>query len=266
MLRSLQPTIHVIFSLFFYLTVFLSTSLDAKIIQVPSLYCLEKHLESQDTWVILDVDEVLLVAEDPILQRLQRPVFWSLFKKYTEGMPKEKQDALMSDIWLQHRYRALEEENARFIRCIQKKGYTVFAVTALPAGKSGNIPKTQDYRWNQLNRLGWDFSRAFSIKDEWVLEDGSQTAILDRGIVYSGKMPKGKAVVLLLERLERKPKRVVAVDDWRKNLESLEEELEPLEIEFLGLELQVEELQNQKIDLEHAEKQFKNLVEKGKWY
>ena len=96
MLRSLQPTIHVIFSLFFYLTVFLSTSLDAKIIQVPSLYCLEKHLESQDTWVILDVDEVLLVAEDPILQRLQRPVFWSLFKKYTEGMPKEKQDAVVA--------------------------------------------------------------------------------------------------------------------------------------------------------------------------
>jgi hypothetical protein len=158
----------------------------------------------------------------------------------------------------------------------KKKGISVYGLTQMDTGPSGSMKRIEDWRYNELNTLGIHFTPEYEgVKDRVVFRGQSKPsqaglvtpAMFYHGIFMTGAFSKGEIVRFVLE--QKKPKRIVLVDDRESHVRDVEKVCQTYGVPFTGIVFRGTEcIQRPAMSDQLAQKvieyQKKGIVE-GKW-
>lgn len=128
----------------------------------------------------------------------------------------------------------LELQTPELITNLQSHGIKVIALTALQPfiQKDLNIP---NWRVKHLMSFGYNFSKSFPISLLYGFDRSGSQGIPEpyfkKGVMFSGSIPKGRALLSFLRIISFKPRSVLFVDDNFDNVCSVYRELS-----FVGIE------------------------------
>ena len=118
---------------------------------------------SQDTLVIFDVDCVLTMPSDPILQLPTFNKYRNSYKKLLNHLNRDERHIFNHLLILKSSSKLVEDLFVEIIKNLQQRTIKTMAMTA---GKMGFIKDLYfpNWRYNELKRLGIDFSSIFPNK------------------------------------------------------------------------------------------------------
>lgn len=198
------------------------------------------------TLVIFDVDNVLIVPQDPYLQPKARLQFSNIYEELTKVLDQEHTFLFHHIVAIKNKSRLVEADILNIIQELQQANVKVIALTGAKTGGIANIiPDVPSWRYNSLKNLGIDFSSTFPKKAQFKELKGDDVGnypSFEQGIVYSyGSMnSKGNVLKCAIKELNWLPKRVIFVDDRLEHINSVHSFLkqENPNIEFIGLHYQ----------------------------
>ena len=260
--------------IFVILTCYCSTCF-AEIIKANDIKGIEKTLASidQDTLVIFDVDEVLIMPKDQILQSPHREYINKL-DTFLFASEQESEN-LWSIIFAQRPSIPVDPKMINMIATLQSKGIKVLALTHAMTGKLGYITSMKDWRYNELIRHGYDFEKSWKgVQDKTfngleksnnrLASEVSSPPMFFKGIIFT-EIDKGEALEAFLNHYKLKFKKIIFIDDRKKNLESVEKTISKLNIPFVGIEYTAAVMHTEPLNEKRAQLQFKILSQEKKW-
>lgn len=237
------------------LTLFLcfsSLASEAKVIET-------KHIEDvlplidEDTWFLVDLDNCMFEGA----QALGHADWFydEVNQRVLGGMSRE--DAIMDAYpgWVKTqkacRVKPIEENFVPVLKLLEKKGVTIMGLTH-------RQPSVADSTVKQVASLGFDFERTAPSEENFVVTE-IKPSLYKQGILFVGDYNKKNAIFeAFLARIHKKPKKVVFIDDKKKNVDELEE-LARLNIEYVGVHYRAIEDATPVYDRQIAEYQMKFL-------
>jgi len=260
--------------IFMILTCFYNTCF-ADIIQTNDTKIIEKTIASidQDTLVIFDVDDVLIMPKDQILQSHHREYINKL-DTFLFASEQEYED-LWSIIFAQRQSIPVDPKMINMMTTLQSKGIKVIALTHAMTGKFGYITSMKDWRYNELIRHGYDFKKSWKNTQDKTfngLEKSSNRLASEislppmffKGIIFT-EIDKGETLEAFLTHYKLRFKKIIFIDDKKKNLESVEKTVSKLNIAFVGIEYTAAVMQTEPLNEKRAELQFQVLGKQRKW-
>ena len=196
----------------------------------------------EKTWVIWDVDNTLIFANDIAFCGHD-----DLYKKQLKLIETHDQGKLSAleirELWYQVRFSLpsylMDKAVPNTIRCLQEKKIVTFALTYL-------LSRTQKldctlWRSQQLKHLGIDFTPSSPLKGRFEFTNilhncpvGCPT--LSDGIFYSHHCDKGECLEYLIEKVGYKPEKIIFIDDSLNNVKLVAKAVQHLKLNFLGIE------------------------------
>lgn len=249
------------------------SNVSSLIVEVPNLDKFEKAVENidQQTLVMFDVDDTLIIPKDLILQYSAR---YKMSEYAKEALEKAKVDSckmygnedLHSEIFAKTEFEIVNPKVIGIINSLKKRNIKTIAFTKMHTGRYGVIPSLEDWRIEQLKKLKLDFSGSFSqFKELKLLENIAAKPLFKQGVLCADNLDKGPALSLFLKRVGLKPSKVIFIDDNLKFLQSVEEALKSLRIEFIGFHYT--EVANRAVVINEdvAKFQLTHLFKTGEW-
>jgi len=279
---SVGYIVYMSFFKFFIFNILIYSALSAHAIEfqnVNNFDVLEQEESyDQDTLIIFDVDKVLLVLSEPTDREYRkeraatRTVYslWNTESELSKQLDQSTKERLWS-IYLQNiQPMLLDPKIPELIQKLQKRKVKVIALTRFPVGKCGMISSLEEHRVQQLAAKKIDFSNSFPevyslTFPQFSLQDKHPTFL--KGILFTHMTAcsKGELLKAFFKQINWTPKKVVAFDDKLDNLRSMQEALNPLEVEFKGFEFTGATQFPAVFDQTLAEFQFQYLLENEKW-
>jgi hypothetical protein len=262
--------------IYFLLTICtLSIHAQATIVEAPDLKPLEQALVSADeqTLVLLDVDDTLIKPSDQIFHPKARPLWENLNQsilKNPEIVPDNKYPKryLFSQMLLRTDFSVVDPKIVSIINDLKKRNITTIGFTKMHSGLLGAIQNVADWRIDQLKKHQIDFSDNLAhLSDlECSLPDINVTPpYFKDGILFANKLAKGPALAAFLEFFDKKPKKIIFLDDRLDYLQSVEKALEGSSIEFIGFHYTAVANKPCTVNEQVAEYQFLHLALNGIW-
>ena len=223
-------------------------------------------LGSEDL-VAFDVDAVLLKEGDAIFSSPLCAELLCEGSRYSL-LPPEERAYLDTVIGTQSYPIPIDPRAAELIRFIQSRGTKTIALSAIGAGgRHGCIEDLGVWRYEQLKKLGIDFSGSFpSLNEEPLVlfpESGPVRAQL--GIVLTGKHPKGETLKAFLAAIKWRPRSVTFIDDKKYYVESVVAACKDLGIPCNGIHYTGELKIKMQADPAVARFQVDYLIEHRTW-
>lgn len=231
---------------------------------------LESHIPqiNEETLVLFDVGDVLLVPENALLQGKIKAIREQLRAAYLAPLGQERHKHLWSLVLQGERRQLVEPHTPQVIENLQQKGAKVMALTALQTGPLGTIESMEDWRLGHLRTHGIQFTQVAAPLEYFVLNELVQddySPVYKTGALFTYKHSKGQTLTAFLNRISWKPGCIVFVDDKREMLDDVAAAAQALSIPFLGFHYQVAYGLRKPLDEQLTERQFKHLVEHGVW-
>jgi hypothetical protein len=224
-----------------------------------------------DVLVIFDVDDVLFHPVDAILQTQHAKMVQFFENNIDEKYPKNEADDLYSIIWQQRNIQHVDLDNLCFINYFQSQGIKTLALTNCIIGTFGQIHSVEDWRIQDLQRLGYHFDISWGhLNDKMFQVEGpnliKQFCFKD-GVVFSNTFPKGIVLEKFLIYAKLTPRRIIFLDDLSANLLSVQDLCQKLGIEFLGIHYTAVQNSSPKrlLNMDIATLQFDILEKEKKW-
>ena len=204
---------------------------------------LEKSIQTAEpgTWVIFDVDDVLLEPDDEILTFHNKSFLKHIEKGLEERIGKETAEKLYSMIFTQRTTHPVNERMVSLINETQARGLKTLALTNCFTGSFGEVSSIENWRVQELKNLGYHFARSWQTLGTKYFKDlkskGSERhPAFKEGIIFASDVPKGEALKAFLQHLGSKPKNIIFIDDKRKHINTVEATAKEFGITFLGIE------------------------------
>lgn len=234
------------------------------------LYQFEQEIQGtgQDTLVIFDVDDTLIIPHDFILQPRGECLRQKYLKELASTLPPHKGAELISSILLQRKIQLVNEKFPTLIQLLHNRSIKTIALTAMKTGPFGSIPNQEDWRIAELRQMNLNFSQAFPSYPLIVFE-GIQTKdslpVFKEGILFSASHTKGEVLKEFLTTIDWKPQRIIFIDNRLKFLCSVQEAAESMDIPFKGFHyLEAEAFSNEITEM-HVDFQLRQFIESGHW-
>jgi hypothetical protein len=231
---------------------------------------IEKLVEEadKDTLVLWDVDQTLLTPNDAILKpkwekRLDQ---WLGGKKFIVD-ESGKTRYVFREILMSAPHSLLEERSVSFIQSLQIREIPTIAFSAAPGGKIGKIDSFVDWRIDELNRFGFDFSSSFAGVETLQLPkdaDIEYPPIYKSGVLITSLHDKGPVLLNFFKKLNWTPKKVIFIDDQMGNIESVVQSLEGV-TEAIGIHYTAASVLPSDLDEEVAKEQVTHFIKTGEW-
>lgn len=230
-----------------------------------------------DTLVIFDIDNVLLVHEDPWergykKERRQAHTIATLYKpesKIERTLDRSVRDHLWSIYALAQKESLVDPIILDVIHTLQKRLVKVIALTHFIVGPIGKIAAVDDWRVATLKSFNIDFSAAFPKFPKIIFEHCNYEGkfpTFQNGVLFTTlACSKGELLKAFFEKIGWKPRTVIMVDDKRENLESIQAELKKMGIAFAGFEYTGADTLSALFDKEVAEFQMQHLIDNETW-
>lgn len=177
---------------------------------------------------VFDIDDTLIASIHPYFDVHYWPD--TPLNQKLSASNKTVRDTFFFGILPTNPFTLLEPKTPELIANLQSNGIKVIALTALqPFIKKDlnlNIP---NWRVKHLRTFGYNFSKSFPISLLYGFDRSNSQDILEpyfkKGVMFSGSIPKGKALLSFLTTISFKPKSVLFVDDNFDNVCSVYREL-----------------------------------------
>ena len=240
--------------------------------QIYDLSEIEKYLETADeeTLVVFDVDDVLIVTEDHFIHPYAEKTTHRITEKLVRKVGDQKAiDEITSLCYLLPKRILVENETPSLIRRLQERKIKTIALTACQTGKFGLIPKIEEWRIEDLLSFGIDFSGSFQECDRIELDElkskKNNTPLFEKGILFSKGFGKGEVLKAFLDYVQFTPKEVIFIDDLAYNLDSVAKEMESAGIAHREFHYTGARRHYKEIDEALIEDQLSHLVELREW-
>jgi len=220
---------HYILSLVFVLITLASPTVSfAKDFEILRMSDIVEHIDA-DTLVIFDLDNTLIQPKQMLGSNQWYDFIVGRF--LAGGLELNVAiDAALKDwnaVQLKTEVLAVENTTPKIIAAIQAKGNKILGLTARPMDLAAASKA-------QLQSVGIDLSLTpVSKKDFWL--DKPRELLFSSGVLFVGaKSNKGEELVVLLKKLDLKPKRIVFVDDKVSHIKNVGNSVSKTPIEYLG--------------------------------
>jgi len=238
---------------FFILTLLLPIIAEAKIIETAHIADALPYID-EETWFLVDLDNTMFEAKqalghanwfyDEMQQRLQK------------GMTREEAIRDTYPGWIKTQQacpvKPLEEDFVPSLIALQNRGILVMGLTH-------RQPSVAQSTIQQVASLGVDFITTAPSKNSFEVPAANPT-LYSQGILFvSDYNKKGDVFMPFLSMINKTPKKVVFIDDKRKNVEELEQTLAKYGIEYIGIYYTAIEHTKPVYSRELAEYQYKFL-------
>jgi hypothetical protein len=209
------------------------------ITRIFNLAPLKKALEEakQNTLVIFDVDEVLIIPTDEF--RLTHPYRKILVKNLQERLPYSNRELLFSIILNQCDYRLVDPYILTILAIIKNHRIPAIALTKSFVGNLGIVESVSDKMIASLKKLQINFEELSPIKEEIPIPEmvkQGKSPLFKEGILMTAKLDKGEALNYLLQKANYYPSEILFIDNDISNLLSIQRICDNLLINFQGFE------------------------------
>lgn len=187
-------------------------------------------LIDKDTWFLVDLDNTLFEAAQALGHA--NWFYDEMQKRLQAGMTREEAIRDCYPGWIKTqkvcRVKPLEDDFVPALIQLQHQGIIVMALThRQPPVASATI--------HQIQSLGFDFMPTAPSKETFEVPAAFPT-LYKQGILFvSDYNKKGDVFMPFLKMLDHNPKKIVFIDDKRKNVEELETIFSQSEIEYTGI-------------------------------
>ncbi|MCC8399069.1 MAG: DUF2608 domain-containing protein [Rickettsia endosymbiont of Platyusa sonomae] len=221
----------------------------------------------QDSLVLFDVDDVLIMAQDEY--RLTHPyrLEWCVEskKRFTR---KERQ--LFFSIILKNRTIRLVNPNINDILSkLWERQIPTVALTKLYTGRFGVIEDFTNWRLKELKGINIDFMKSTPIKEEILIDElhsENGMPMMEEGVILTADIDKGVVLENILHKKSYYPKTIIFVDDVLENIESVEKICTKLQINFYGFEFSGASLVPEaELDKKSEKIRFEILEKEHRW-
>lgn len=223
----------------------------AEIITTPTIHEVMPYID-QETWFLVDLDNTLFEGKQALGHAHW---FYDLVqKKMQNGMSREEAVRDSYPDWVKTQaicdVKPLEDAFISYLKELQSKGIVVMGLTH-------RQPVVATSTFRQVNSLGLDFLKTAPSEATFSLPSHTPT-LYSQGILFVGDYnAKGDILLPFFDRIEKHPKKVVFIDDKRKNVDELEKTLQEIGIEYLGVHYTAIDCVPKVYDWESAEAQYK---------
>lgn len=245
------------------------------IVEINNLKPFQAHVQklNSNALVVVDVDATLYIPTDAILQPANenKKNEWLREMSQNPDVPLKKKWVFnyISSKVLQKRQVKLVNPDSPAILCeLQQGGIRSIALTAMHGGEYGAIPSMEGWRYDELARLGFDFSYSFPQfpqLDFLELNQKDSKPRFYKGILASAAHPKGEVLQAFLEKIDWHPSEVVFLDDQLKMVQSVDAAMTALGIPVTAYHYREVELLPSTYDHKVANAQAKHLLDEGEW-
>ena len=242
--------------------------------EVKNLILLEQVVPSLDenSLVIFDVDETLIEAENlwrSDVNKKAKSIWYPLYQKIHKTVSsRDKKRVLFSRMGMALKPMLIDKNVPQIINQIKKQDTKVLALTKFFPGKFGDMKNSEEHRFQELKKLGIDFSSSFPqyISFEMPeLSDKKPAPVFHKGIVPTSHCTKGETLVGFLNKINWWPNRIIFIDDKIENLKEVAQIAKEKNIDFLGLHYRAAEDLPCTVDPEVAEFQINYLIKHEQW-
>lgn len=240
--------------------------------EITSLKEIKKFAQDKPDIIIFDIDETLIAYVDAISQLGVNKFMANLKKEYK--LKDEQASLLMSIILSTSNYRLMEENIDQILNDLTNCSSNIIALTSCRTGEFGQIENVEKWKNNLLKEYGIEFSdHNFDFLNGFVFEELLTDAqkkqnirypIFIGGVIYTGKsVNKGPLLKSFLTKAKFSPKKIIFIDDQKRNLEDVGKALQDTNIEFTFLYYKPKE--EIIIDDKLIEIQKKILLDQKRW-
>lgn len=208
--------------------------------------------------IFIDVDDTIIT---PKSVTFRSPPYNQMISRIKANKNNyDNFEEIVSNWRLQRKVILIDEEWTQVLN-ILKKDYSVYALTQMNTGESGNIPSVQKWRYEELKSLGIEFSsnEKLAIYNTAPKND----AVFYKGIFITGNHSKSGTLAKFAEDLNYSF--IVFVDDRKDHLEDVRDYCKKYNIGFLGVLFDGLKNLLGKPDPKLAEFQERYLIENAKW-
>lgn len=240
-----------------------------QIITTDSIDVLKLELSKADinTLVIFDCDDVLIHKTDSILNKdnsdkLKRCINFAFIKHPFAYFHLDSLKWIVSKNCNQ----ILVHDLPALVSKLQDRNIKAIVLTAM-INKTIEEGSFINLRIEELYKFGFDFSKNWNDLKETSLIDQDDSPYYKQGIICAGHKSKSIALELFLKYSRFHPKKIIFIDDSRKNLEDVMAFSQKTGIEFLGIEyLGYRKIPNKySFSQKRADFQINNLITNKIW-
>lgn len=255
------------------LVLFLNGSLaQAQITENATLQQIMDAIEQSETetLVVFDVDDVLIKANDQLLQLEYQQELNKIIAGLLEKYSPSKIEELSSLAMLQYQTSLVDPQIKEVFHLMNKRKTAFIALTATDTGQFGQIKSMEDWRIQQLNDAGFDFSHSFpnvapiTFTSLLSKRNPSRHPTYKGGILFSCDVAKGEVLKAFLASLKIRFKHIIFIDDIRKNLDSVAHFCQEASLSYQGFEYNASQ-PSLPFNKQRAMRQIHILIEQGKW-
>lgn len=224
---------------------FFQVSASQEIEIISNLQKLEDYFKSYDpsqeeTLLILDIDDVLIMPIDLICSSHNKKIFEEYLKPYLETLSEDKRMELLSISLAKRKIKTVDPQSPTILKNLAEKKVKCIALTNAWTGKYGIIPSLENLRIQELKNVGYDFSAAFphlptKVFNELKSKDPNRFPVYKAGILWTCNLPKGMMLKKFLQHASYKPSRIIFIDDKMRHIESVRQYCQENNINFQGL-------------------------------
>lgn len=235
-----------------------------KIIPISYIKEIIPYLENCNSsdLVIFDVDNTISAPVDLIGRPKARAIRRKIFDNYKKEFGIERVKKIHS-LYMKYGTSALVEDDIKdIITKLQSKKIPTIALTAKTTEKFSTISDPIKWRLRKLKEKGINFYFN-NINNRFLWENKSG---YESGVIFSGKLSKGNALVKFFKTVNWKPNNIIFIDDNVDYLKTVQKVCTDLNIEFLGFHYEAAIFsQDPLISLEVAKLQIDTLDKKQLW-
>lgn len=242
-----------------------------QIVAANSLKEAMSYLDKADdtTLVLLDVDNTLTIPQDPYLRSAAIKQYRAIYDQTIKTLSKVQEHMFNHLFYVNNPSELIEKNWPEVIKDLQLRGVKVLGCTAAGTLKIGSGLRFPEIRYEELKRLGIDFSAIFpgqEFFDNLCDIDGSKSGI-EKGIIYTGnKHLKGDFLKVILHSLNWTPQKIILIDDRKDQSESFIEVLTQgnSPIKFIGINfLKINTIQAGYLNEELFRQKLTNIAEQA---
>jgi len=232
------------------LSIFLSTCLNAQIIEIKNFGEIEKHV-TPDTLLLLDIDDTLLIPA----QMLGCDEWFQCRWQHYQNEGFSKSDSLEKSLaeWeaIRHltKMEIVESGTEEIVAKLQDQKFTVMGLTT-----QGLALATRTEQ--QLNENAIDLTLTAPSDHDHYLTVNEHGVLFRNGVLFTSGTHKGKALFGLFKQLGYTPKRIVFINDKATHLQAVEVIAEEQGVEFIGLRYAYSDTRKAAFSREVANYQF----------
>jgi hypothetical protein len=190
------------------------------------------------TLVLFDCDDVLVTANIGVFARNPsstgsgRNEFGRIIHRELPDADSAKFLSMSQTVVGASPTRLLNSRMPGIVDDLQAKGIKCLVITAFPPTPAPGMLHPLEWRSGTLQNFGYKFSRSWPGMPCTQLEGGP---VFDRGIIYSGAIPKAQSLAAFLPHVKMTPSRIVFIDDFLENLLRMKEYCKRNRIPFTGI-------------------------------